>query len=77
MKFTDVQTEKIIGTLQGYFQSELDYELGQFDAGFLLDFLAEKLGPHFYNQGLYDAQAVLSAKLEEMENAIIEIEKPL
>jgi len=75
--FSSRDKEELIGKLKAYFKAELDQELGTFDAGFLLDFIGEKLGPYFYNQGLYDAQAILAGKLEEVENAILEIEKPL
>ena len=55
---------------------ELDREVGQFEAGFLLDFFAEEIGPYFYNRGLYDAQAILESRLEQVAEAIYEIEKP-
>ena len=68
--------EEIISSLQAYFEAELGQDLGQFEAGFLLDFLQEKLGPYFYNEGLKDAQAVIHAQLEEIDNQLIQIEKP-
>ncbi|MDT8446485.1 MAG: DUF2164 domain-containing protein [bacterium] len=77
MNLTKHNRDEIIEKLQAYFAKELETELGPFDAGFLLDFIAEKLGPYFYNRGLFDAQAVLSKKMEEVENAILEIEKPI
>jgi uncharacterized protein (DUF2164 family) len=41
-----------------------------------LDFFAEEIGPYFYNRGLYDAQAILQSRLENIGEAIYEIEKP-
>jgi uncharacterized protein (DUF2164 family) len=55
---------------------ELDQEVGQFDAGFLLDFFAEEIGAYFYNRGLYDAQGILASRMENIAEAIFEIEKP-
>ena len=69
--------EEIQDKLKAHLESELDVSLGQFEAADLLDFIAKNLGPYFYNQGLADAQAVLAAKLDEVENAILEIEKPV
>ena len=43
--------------LKQYFVKELDYELGQFQAQFLLDFISQEMGAYFYNQGVRDAQA--------------------
>ncbi|HEY8615816.1 DUF2164 domain-containing protein [Phenylobacterium sp.] len=62
--------------LTRYLKDELDVEIGGMDAVLLVDFLGETLGPHYYNQGLADAQAILQAKLEQIGDAILEIEKP-
>jgi uncharacterized protein (DUF2164 family) len=69
--------EALAQALTKYLKDELDLEVKGFDAVFLLDFITEKIGPHFYNQGLYDAQAILSAKLDQITEAIYEIEKPV
>lgn len=66
---------ELVDKLQSYFESELDQELGQFDAEFLIDFIAKEFGKIFYNQGLYDAQAILESRIESVVEAIAEIEK--
>ena len=63
--------------LSRYLKDELDLEVTGFDAVFLLDFITERLGPHFYNQGLYDAQAILAKKTDEIGEAILGLEKPV
>ena len=63
-------------TLSKYLKDELDLEVTGFDAVFLLDFIIERLGPVFYNQGVYDAQAILAKKAEEIGEAILGLEKP-
>lgn len=63
--------------LKRYCDRELDLELGQFDAEFLLDFIAREMGAHFYNQGLYDAQAFMQSKVDMLLEGIYEIEKPV
>jgi uncharacterized protein (DUF2164 family) len=68
--------EALARALSRYLKDELDLEVTGFDAVFLLDFIIETLGPHFYNQGLADAQALLSKKLDEMGEAILQLEKP-
>lgn len=75
IKFSKDQKANIVQRIQLYFREELDQDLGQFDAEFLLDFFAEEIGANFYNQGLYDAQAVLESKMEGIADAIYEIEK--
>ena len=66
----------MVQSIQRYFREELDQEIGQFDAQFLLDFFSEKIGPCYYNRGLLDARAVLETRLESLSAAIEEIEKP-
>ena len=76
IKFSLQEKEQLIDKLQRYFSKELNQELGQFDADFLLDFFSDEIGAHFYNRGLYDAQAILTERLESIADAIYEIEKP-
>lgn len=69
------QKELLITKTQRYFEDELDVELGQFDADFLLDFIAREMGVIFYNQGIYDAQAMLESRIESVQDAILQLEK--
>ncbi|MGJ8670347.1 MAG: DUF2164 domain-containing protein [Oceanococcus sp.] len=71
------EKERVVRKIKRYFTDELNQEIGQFDAEFLLDFFAEEIGPAFYNHGLHDARAVLAAKLEDIDDALYHIEKPL
>ena len=64
IKFSPQQLELLTQKLQHYCQDQLELELGQFDAQFLLDFISEHLGGHYYNQGVLDAQAVASQQLD-------------
>ena len=68
--------EALAKTLTGYLKSELDVELGGFEAVFVLDFIVDRLGPHIYNQALYDAQAHVLKKLEALGEAVLDLEKP-
>lgn len=76
IEFTRDEKSIIARKIQLYFQEELEQEIGQFDAEFLLDFFAEEVGSFFYNRGLYDAQAVLEDRLQNISEALYEIEKP-
>ena len=64
IEFTSQEKEQLVDKIQHYFLKELDQELGQFDADFLLDFFSEQMGVFFYNRGLYDAQRMLKKKAE-------------
>lgn len=76
IEFSKDEKAIIVRKIQLYFREELDQEIGGFDAQFLLDFFAEELGAYFYNRGLYDAQAILQARLDAIGEAIDELEKP-
>jgi len=75
IKFSKEEIEIITKKIQLYFSEELDREIGQFDAQFLLDFISEEIGPYFYNRGLYDAQAILESRMDSISDAIYDIEK--
>lgn len=76
ISFTADEKQQIVGRIQRYFEDELRQEIGRFDAEFLLDFFASEIGVHFYNRGLLDAQAVLAAKLDDVQDAIGQLERP-
>lgn len=75
IKFAKPQQELLTQKLQQYFARELNSDLGGFDAQFLLDFIAQEIGVYFYNQGLLDAQTVLSKKINDIQDAIVQLEK--
>ncbi|MCO1334777.1 DUF2164 domain-containing protein [Microbulbifer sp. OS29] len=67
----------LVEKVRGYLSKEFDLEVGGFEAEFFIDFLAKEMGTGFYNQGLHDAQVIVSSKLEDISDAIYEIEKPV
>lgn len=75
IKFSNQEQDAIIRRIQDYFRDALDQDIGQFDAQFVLDFFAREIGPYFYNRGLYDAQVILQLRLEDLSDAILELEK--
>ena len=69
--------ERIVHKIKKHFSDELDYDIGGFDAEFLIEFFAREVGPFFYNKGLSDAQGLLLEKTEELGYLIQELEKPI
>jgi uncharacterized protein (DUF2164 family) len=76
IKFSAEEKAIIVGKTQRYFSDELKQEIGRFDAEFLLDFFSGEVGAYFYNRGLYDAQAILSSRLDDLGEAIYLLERP-
>lgn len=73
--FSEREKAIIIAKIQAYFNSELAQDIGGFEAEFLLDFFAKEMGNFYYNRGLYDAQAILASKMDDLNDAIYELEK--
>ena len=61
--------------LRAYFRDELDHDLAQLPAEMLLDFIGRELGVVFYNRGVYDAQAVVRAKADDVVEALYALER--
>jgi len=69
------QLQILAPELQRYLADQLEVEIGQFEAQFLLDFVAAKIGRQIYNKALDDAQQALSSRMESLQAAIWELEK--
>lgn len=74
--FSPDQKARMVSKIKAYFDEELQQDIGGFEAEFLIDFFAKELGPHFYNRGLFDAQQVLTEKMDEVSYVMQELEKP-
>ena len=73
---TDERT-RVTNALREYLHEHFDIDPGKFDTEFLLDFISSEFGALYYNQGLRDAQAQLSRRLDDILAAIDELEQPL
>jgi len=74
--FSKEEKELLVQKLKRYMVDELDYEIGQFDAEFLLDFFSREIGAYHYNRGLNDAQDIFRSRVESITDAIYELEIP-
>lgn len=77
IEFDAEQRALIAHRLRDYFRESHDLALGQFDAEFLLDFLTEDIGPHFYNRGVLDAQTILASQTDTLVEAMDLLLRPL
>ena len=75
IRFSKEETAALARALQGYFDREFEQTLGDIPARMLLDFVVETLGSAIYNRALYDAQAVVAARLDELGEVILSLEK--
>ncbi len=76
VKLSKQQKAALVASIQDYFKSQLDSEIGGFDAEFLLDFFEKELGGYFYNQAIADVHSVLEKHSENISDALYQLEKP-
>jgi len=56
----------VIASLQRYAREELDLELSEMRAKFLLNFVQTEIAPFAYNQGVKDAENYFRNRVEEL-----------
>jgi uncharacterized protein (DUF2164 family) len=76
VEFDKNEKELLVYKIKEYFSDELDQDIGQFDAEFLLNFFSEKIGIYYYNRGLNDAQEIFRDRVDSITDAIYELEFP-
>ena len=69
--------ERMIRSIQGYFDEHFDETLSDFRAEQILDFFVRELGPPVYNQAIRDAHAFIQDKLVDLEGEHRDVEKPV
>jgi uncharacterized protein (DUF2164 family) len=57
-------------------KDDLDLEIAPMDGQRLLDLFSETAGAFYYNQGLYDARAVVEDRAAALAEAIDGLERP-
>ncbi|MGH1366327.1 MAG: DUF2164 domain-containing protein [Calditrichia bacterium] len=74
VKIQDDIKEKLRGSVQRYFDEELDMEIGDLKSELILDFILKEAGPVIYNQAIKDAQAFISDKADDMDATLYHVE---
>lgn len=75
--FSKEEKALIVPKIKMYLKDELDQDIGNFDAEFLLDFFSEEVGVYFYNRGLRDALDTIDSRVDELKESIYVLEKPI
>lgn len=73
--FTPEQRNELIQRVRTYCEGELSLELGRFDVEFLVDFFTKEIGPVYYNQGLFDAVAMLDKRVDDLRESMLTLEQ--
>lgn len=76
MEFTQEQKTHIVHKIKHYFSRELEQEIGQFDAEFLLEFFSKEIGVYYYNKGLQDATGLIESQTDVIKETLYTMEEP-
>ncbi len=74
IKLNPETEERLIGSIQRYFDANMDDGIGDLKAKLLLDFCVKELGPSIYNQAILDAQSAMQDKVAELDVSCYENE---
>ena len=68
------QRTDAIASIERYFEQHLEQRIGNIQAGALLNFILEEIGPSLYNRGVADAQDRLRMRIDELDIEVHEDE---
>lgn len=66
--------KQAISSIKQYAVEQLEQEIGDLQAGLLLDYFLKELAPTIYNRGVRDAQTYVQDRLSDLEGACFERE---
>ena len=72
IELTKQEIADIIPSLQKYFREELEQELNEMHAKFLLAFFMKEIAPFAYNRGVRDAESYFRSKVEDLQGSCFE-----
>jgi uncharacterized protein (DUF2164 family) len=67
--------ERLLLKVQRHLSDEAEVEMGRFDVETLVDLVARLVGPHYYNNGLRNAQALIARQVDQINDALYEMER--
>ena len=65
----------IIPRIKEFVAREMDQEIGDLQASMMMEFFANTIGHAVYNRAVYDAQAMIATKADEMAEALFALEQ--
>jgi uncharacterized protein (DUF2164 family) len=72
LELTKQEINDIVPSLQKYFREELEVELNEMHAKFLLAYFMKEIAPIAYNKGVADAERYFREKVEDLGGACFE-----
>ena len=67
IELPDETRRELTASIKRYFLDERDEDIGDLQAGFLLDFVLQEIGPSIYNRAVRDAQDRLQQMVADLD----------
>ena len=74
VRLTPDLRKQAIQSIGRYLEDELEQDIGEMQAGFLLDYFLTEIAPIAYNQGVSDARRFVEEKLQDLSGTCFEHE---
>ncbi len=74
IKLTKETEKAMVSSIKDYFLKDLDEEIGDMQAGFVLNFFLKELAPSIYNQAVSDAKDALQNTIADLDGTCFEAE---
>jgi uncharacterized protein (DUF2164 family) len=75
LTLTSEQEAQAIDKLKRLFSNRFELELGSFEVAEVLELFTREIAPYYYNQGISDAQALLTDRFQSIESDLWALEK--
>ena len=66
--------KQAMASIKQYVEKNFDQDIGDLQAGLLLDYFLKELGPSVYNQAVQDAQRYFQERVSDLEGVCFEKE---
>ncbi|MDH3684618.1 MAG: DUF2164 domain-containing protein [Myxococcales bacterium] len=76
IKLSEERRRDLIAAIRGWYDEQLEEDIGDLKARLILDFFVKSLGPQIYNQAVKDAAGFVQDKLIDLEGELYEVEDP-
>ena len=72
IELTKEEVADVIPSLRRYFREELELEISEMRAKFLLNYFLKEIAPFAYNQGVQDAESYFRGRVEDLSGTCFE-----
>ena len=72
IELTKEEIADIIPSLRRYFREELELEISEMRAKFLLNYFLKEIAPFAYNKGVKDAESYFRGRVEDLSGTCFE-----